>query len=487
MVLFIWLFLEAIFWIYLRQTWIRLQRHLKPDTLPSDEERYRLYWNCVHTVTDDFEGWLTGWFLYTTGNDGQPEHPNFEEIQRENVALWLSWAFWCDSTENVRMVDTFAAELEWMIHTIEVMFKVKFPKGYNPHIRCIRPTLDSFSYVHRPLIAYAFNYLMTGTFNLLFLEMFAGYRRYGSNRPGIRWGMLFHLFSSPPLRTTHSQTVKHSLGSTDDTQHYHLAYWYRKGKAASTTPILFIHGIGTGLNVYAEFIHRITALDRPVFCIELPHVSSRLVEHVPTPQEIVSEIQVMLNTHGFDKAVVVAHSLGTAVASWIGNLAPDLVAGLVLIDPICFLLHHHYVAYNMLYRVPKRPAEYFIHYFASRELYISYYINRHFHWYQTAFFVVDETNTSSKPPILPNQKRDLKSPFHNSAVYLSEKDAIVNTHLITHYLIRQSVDTTVMTQLAHAEFLVRSEWRKRIMLDIENIVIKTEEKDEAVVFLDGKL
>lgn len=65
----------------------------------------------------------------------------------------------------------------------------------------------------------------------------------------------------------------------------------------------------------------------------------------------------MLASHGYDEAVIVAHSLGTAVASWIANLSPKRVAGLVLVDPICFLLNYHHVAFNMLHRIPKRLIE----------------------------------------------------------------------------------------------------------------------------------
>ena len=66
---------------------------------------------------------------------------------------------------------------------------------------------------------------------------------------------------------------------------------------------------------------------------------------------------MMLTAHGYNEAVIVAHSLGTAVASWVANLAPKRVAGLVLVDPICFLLNYHHVAFNMLHRIPERVIE----------------------------------------------------------------------------------------------------------------------------------
>lgn len=75
---------------------------------------------------------------------------------------------------------------------------------------------------------------------------------------------------------------------------------------------------------------------------------------------MVCEIEAMLAHHGFGQAVFVAHSLGTAVASWVARSAPHRVGAMVLVDPICFLLNHHHVAFNILHRTPKRLSEVYI-------------------------------------------------------------------------------------------------------------------------------
>ena len=54
--------------------------------------------------------------------------------------------------------------------------------------------------------------------------------------------------------------------------------------------------------------------DREIFIVELPYVSMRIVEDVPTMLETTSELCDMLAVHGHASAVFLGHSLGTAVA-----------------------------------------------------------------------------------------------------------------------------------------------------------------------------
>ncbi|KAG2210627.1 hypothetical protein INT45_010628, partial [Circinella minor] len=108
----------------------------------------------------------------------------------------------------------------------------------------------------------------------------------------------------------------------------------------------------------------------------------------------------MLDTHGFDKAIIVGHSLGTVVAGWMATYAMNRITGLVLIDPVCFLLNYHDTAFNVLHRIPILTNVNLIHYFASRELHINYYFDRHFHWYLNSFFIHDIVPTTEAPTLL---------------------------------------------------------------------------------------
>ena len=92
------------------------------------------------------------------------------------------------------------------------------------------------------------------------------------------------------------------------------------------------------------------------------------------------------------------------------------VAATLLVDPITFLLHHPSVAYNFLYRSPKRANEWQLWYFASRDPDIARTLGRHFFWNECIMW-----------------KEDLDG-GRRVAVVLSEEDQIVNAKAVREYL-----------------------------------------------------
>ncbi|KAI9472184.1 MAG: Alpha/Beta hydrolase protein [Benjaminiella poitrasii] len=315
-----------------------------------------------------------------------------------------------------------------MLSSAEQWFHVTFPQGLNPNLECIRLNLDPVQAFHRPLVVYLAMYIITAIFNLVCLQTW-GFQHSGATAPGI-----------PRLR--------------------HLSYYYRPS-VGQKTPLVFIHGIGAGILCYAEFVYQlVTHLDRPMFLVELPYVAMHMVDCVPTATETVAELQEMLQSFGYDRAVYVSHSLGTGVTSWLMNMAPNSVAGLVLIDPICFLLHYHNVAFNFVHRMPKTIFEYIMHYGAARELYISYYISRHFQWYESIYFCqLDDVSTKL---------------LENTSIFLSEKDGIVGSANVHHYLSKRGVNVHMMEGLEHAMFLTNHDWKNKISKQIDIISRKAD-------------
>ncbi|KAI8384380.1 Alpha/Beta hydrolase protein [Radiomyces spectabilis] len=456
-----WLAFEVLFWIYFLIQRRRLQQPRYPTRRLTKDERTALFWNCVHTIKDP-EEWCVGWFY----RRHDCSHPAFTEIRRENFALWFAWAFWHDELDKVRENSEDAAELEWMMNTAESRFQVKVLPGFNDQLQCIRLSLDPVQAVHRPLIMYAAIYCGTALFNTLFLEWSWHMKRLGSRSAGVLWGGFFGFLEE--CREMIWPSATDSAPKKDRAhKHKHLVYWYYEPSSpvsAKQTPIVFIHGIGAGLLCYGEFMHHLLGLGRPVFCVELPYVAMHMVEHVPTADETVEEIVAMLETHGYPRAVLVGHSLGTAVASWVAQAVPDKVAGMVMIDPICFLLHYHHVGFNFVHRTPKRLLEYLMHYLASRELHISYYISRHFQWFQTIYFV---RNLGKEQVSKRGDDFDPQDPLSNTTVFLSEKDGIVDSPLVAQYLQQNHVDARIMPGLQHAAFLINWKWRQQIIHRIE--------------------
>ncbi|KAI7904032.1 Alpha/Beta hydrolase protein [Cokeromyces recurvatus] len=343
-----------------------------------------------------------------------------------------------------------------MLSAVEQWFCVTFPQGLNPNLECIRLNLDPVQAVHRPFILYLSMYLITTVFHLFYLKNW-GFQHSGGTEAGIIWG--------GPIGYLHDVLQSLFTQTTKESQMKRLSYYYRPSTSISSdpqTPIVFIHGIGVGILCYAEFIYQVvTQLDRPIFLVELPYVAMHMVDSVPTAIETVSEISNMLNEFGYDKAVYISHSLGTGVTSWVMNMAPETVAGLILIDPICFLLHHHHVAFNFVHRLPKTIFEYILHYGAARELYISYYISRHFQWYETIYFCKEVDSVSTNI-------------LENASIFLSENDGIVGSTHVHHYLSKRGAQVHMMEGLRHAMFLTNTEWKNKILNQIDFISRKAD-------------
>ncbi|CEP10089.1 hypothetical protein [Parasitella parasitica] len=468
----IWACLELAFFVYFVNVRQKLQETTRPKKPLDQSGRTSLFWNCVHTIPD-LPLWAEGWFYYKKDHS----HPKFSEIKRENLALWFAWAFWHEQLDIVRQTKEWADEIEWMLATTEEWFHVKFAEGLNANLQCIRLNLDPLEAVHRPLLVYAVLYMITAIFNTVFLEWSWGFTHSEASVHGIEWG--------GPLTSVHnvaSRIKKAIICITNDSsakQHKrqlrlkHLSYWYRAPTKESTTrtPLVFIHGIGAGVICYTEFVHQLAYFDRPIFLVELPYVAMHMVDHVPTAAETVLEINEMLQTYGYEKAVYVSHSLGTGVSSWILNMAPNTVAGVVMIDPICFLLHYHNVAFNFVHRIPKTLFEHLMHFGAARELYISNYISRHFQWFETIHFTqpASAQQTAMRPSLVDNN-----SPLANATIFLSEKDGIVGSANVHKYLLARGIDAHIMDDLEHAMFLTSSKWKDTITSQVDAIARKAD-------------
>ncbi|OZJ06435.1 hypothetical protein BZG36_00485 [Bifiguratus adelaidae] len=434
-----WLGIELVFWVYYQVALSRAQRPLlhgeaMPHLRPDAAEREALLGKCLTNV-EDFPTWLEGWFY------GKSK-VTFDVIGRENFEEWISWAFWSATRREVLEVTEYAQEMGDMIARIEKHLNITFPPSYNPGIQCVRLCTDPVKAIHRPFLFYVFIFALHQLVNMIL--HFWGLEHYGREAGG-EWTSSFE-------RDLKEVWGRHMdiTGRIGDPER--ITYWYRP---ASGTPVVFIHGIGAGLICYIHLVYYLLRLDRPLFLVELPYVSMRLGEDVPSMQDTVSDIEHMLRSHGYQDAVFVGHSLGTAVCSWVLRHLSKYVKGVVMVDPICFLLHYHDVAFNFTCRIPRRANELIVYLLASRELGISYYISRHFHWFQTALFF-----PSPQPP-QSNDKKPAEEyatfPPHaipNTTVFLSEWDNLINSPRVYDYLMANGVETVLMPGLDHASFLV---------------------------------
>lgn len=239
------------------------------------------------------------------------------------IGYRLSWAFFSLPLEDVSQDDTLFEELNMMIDNFELEFHIQLPSGYNEDLRACRLNLDPVHAYHRPLAFYTAIICLTTSFDFL-LQFFWGMKKHGPETRSSIWNIM----EPEQQQTTYGNDSLEKV-----------SYWFREGDRTKK-PIVFIHGIGAGLMCYITFVAKLMTVDAPIFFIELPHVAMHCIEDVPTMQETIRDLQQMLNRHQFDDAVFVAHSLGTAVTSWVVKHIPQTVAGIILLDPICFMLHY---------------------------------------------------------------------------------------------------------------------------------------------------
>ena len=219
-----------------------------------------------------------------------------------------------------------------------------------------------------------------------------------------------------------------------------LTYWHRPHTSKTALPILFVHGIGIGLYPYVNFLaqlnrndtkpsnHRFAASealphingDVGIIAIEIMPISFRITHAMPSKDQLVEEIQAILKHHGWDKVVLVTHSYGSVIATFLqqNEAASNMIGPIVLVDPVSILLHLPDVAYNFTCRKPKRANEHQLYYFASTDPGVAHTLARHFFWNECILWKQDLAN-----------KR--------VTVVLSGQDLIVDTAAVGRYLMEE--------------------------------------------------
>lgn len=207
----------------------------------------------------------------------------------------------------------------------------------------------------------------------------------------------------------------------------HLPYWHRKHTSKTKLPILFIHGIGIGLLPYVDFLADLNSAagiedgttdgQVGIIAIEILPISFRITHPAMSKSAMSAEIAAILAHHGWDKVVLVSHSYGTVMATHLIKTpsTANLIGPMVLIDPVCILLHLPDVAYNFTRRKPQRANEHQLYYFATMDMGVSHTLSRHFFWSENILW-----------------KEDLDG--RNVTVSLSGKDLIVDTESVGRYM-----------------------------------------------------
>lgn len=242
-----------------------------------------------------------------------------------------------------------------------------------------------------------------------------------------------------------------------------LPYWYRPHRSATKLPILFIHGIGIGILPYVPFLREIAAQDPDVgiLAIEILPISMHITAPPLARDAMCAAITRILNAHGLRRVVLAGHSYGTVISAHLlrrqwGSVDPPssplttlhgngnhvtgddsndgLIAAVLLMDPVPFLLHYPAVAYNFVYREPRRANEWQLWYFASRDADTARALSRHFFWFDCIFFREDVLGaTSGGGCTAEGSKQTGRRPMPFT-VSLAGRDQIVDARAVRAYL-----------------------------------------------------
>ncbi|KAI0039539.1 hypothetical protein FA95DRAFT_1577541 [Auriscalpium vulgare] len=364
------------------------------------EERRTLFDKCSKCMS---EASATGWFTYANGD---------RVVKRGNAMDWLLWGLFAST--QLEMIQDWEAEMEHYVSVMATHIGYELDPGSNPDMQCFRLTLDPVRMVHRPFVWYLIVGLVDG---LTSCAMFYhGFKHYDTRK----WFQVF------PLRPLLALASRRSADPD-------IPYWYREHRSKDKLPILFIHGIGSrqpqltdsrqiGLWPYTKFFRELIEQDPDVgiLAVEILPVSMRLAAP-PLPRDAMcAAVARILDAHDLPRVVVAGHSYGTVVAAHLHHnpAFAARIAGMLLVDPIPFLLHHPDIAYNFVYRVPRAANEWQLWFFASSDPDIARALARHFFWFENILF-----------------KEELAG--RRVAVSLAEKDQIVNAQEVRRYLTGQ--------------------------------------------------
>lgn len=231
-----------------------------------------------------------------------------------------------------------------------------------------------------------------------------------------------------------------------------LSYWIYNGNKSQSQnetkpPVFLVYGIGIGATMYLKVINAIRNKDpdRTIIVLDLPHISLKLVNQIPSLQQTLEAIDNICKKHNLTDCSWFGHSYGSIIIAWVIKERPKLVNKVSLVDPVCFALWEPDLIRNFLYNAnPIGPIHHLAQYFVARDLLVASTLFRHFSWLQNILFPDDLTCQSH--------------------VYFSQYDWIINSSKIQKYLDNfceqnswNHLHTLMMDDVAHGGFILSDE------------------------------
>ena len=338
-----WLILEIAFYVVIDYFVVpRLHTFKKPQAIENCPfEFFKRILDCLDSLQCyNIERYVSG---FCRG-------ANFEDIYTDNFRAFIAWAMF-----GKHLHDIVPEEATYLSFLMEEIYR-RYPQmrnlkpGFNPKVKHTNFTLERVPYIHRPLFLYVLAGLNEFVWNTIILRM-SGFQ---------------------------------SLEMSG------VNYWIRLGSInCNQPPLMIFHGISPGWSLYLLLI-KFMAGNRTVVLIDFDAIKIKsMVFYMPSIESFCDSIYKIVKRHQLPPVSIIAHSFGSITSGWYVRRHPDTICHLALIDPVSLLLSFPEVAYNFLYRPPKKFMEYLIHIAASREITVSYALHRNFCWHKNGLWLED--------------------------------------------------------------------------------------------------
>lgn len=318
---------EVLFFLSVLPKRLHLQSAPPKTGFRTHYERDDLFYKCCEYVPS-LEKFLSNWF----------QGAGVEELHRDDVKDFLAWTFAKKSIS----FEHYDCDLDHYITHMEGVLGRTFPPGRGWH-QAMRLSLDPLHVQHKPLVYYLF-VVGLADFVSYFRLRLCGFEHY--RLP------IYKRMSVFPWRphTVLSRTISVSE---------HLSYFYRPHIRRGRRPVLFIHGFGHGISRYSRFLkdfdcqNGYSSSGVGIIALEIMPLTTRVNEDDMLPMDkLMREIRLVLAHHGWSEVTILAHSVGTTIATQLlQSFGQTLTVGpMVLVDPVAMTLHWGEAQLNLLYR-----------------------------------------------------------------------------------------------------------------------------------------
>lgn len=291
---------ECLFLLYIITiTELFFNKPKQMDAYSGDREWEFIWKEALRSVSSNPRDWFRSWFL--------DENISFEDITFEDAFDFLTWAMYL--TKPDQLTPEQSLQVLNSLQLIERSTDWSFPHRLDRKpLESMKSTIEPIKWIHKPA---AFYMVTQGLFGKGF------------------------------------EAVMKNSGF-EEVERTGFKYWIRKSISAPLSPpIVFFHGVG-GLPAYIKLIQGFGE-ERNIVVLEMPYVSLHVEPNVPTIQDHIDWYKSMLSENNWQKGTIIGHSWGTNVCSWIIQSVPNQIQSIILLDPVCLMLHLNTITKGWFY------------------------------------------------------------------------------------------------------------------------------------------